>query len=390
MPRGALLFAENAQYMLSTQDVAFGPSTAKISKIAEYSYTSDIPPLETGVSLMFHTESATYSKVFEMAIPNADGGRPQVADITRIIPEFIPPNIKWSAANANNNQVFFGTGDKNVYNFSFFNVGNERSMSGWTQWIFNHSVRFMNYFQDRAYIVQYNPDNNSYFLPQMDVLDNPGTSTINAAGREFTPRLDCLLNKDQLVATETADDVTYTVPDSIPFVADDLGVRKPLMIVFGNSGDSTYYRELILDEDAGVYTFTLDKEESQEYFSIGLDYRMLVELPSFYVLQDKKADRNNVPIIETVQMHMYLSGRYGGILKRLGYHDQFLDLEAKRADVYLADSNPINELGVTEIPLFCKGDIATVTLTSITPLPSAITGYGWKGHYNNRGVSNLA
>ena len=162
------------------------------------------------------------------------------------------------------------------------------------------------------------------------------------------------------------------------------------MIVFGNSGDSTYYRELILDEDAGVYTFTLDKEESQEYFSIGLDYRMLVELPSFYVLQDKKADRNNVPIIETVQMHMYLSGRYGGILKRLGYHDQFLDLEAKRADVYLADSNPINELGVTEIPLFCKGDIATVTLTSITPLPSAITGYGWKGHYNNRGVSNLA
>ena len=147
---------------------------------------------------------------------------------------------------------------------------------------------------------------------------------------------------------------------------------------------------MILDEEAGVYTFTLDADEAKSFFSIGLNYRMAVELPSFFVLQDKKADRNNVPIIETVQMHMYLSGRYGATIKRLGYQDKFIDLEAKKADVYLADSNPINELGVSEIPLFCKGDLANITLTSITPLPSAITGYGWKGHYNNRGISNLA
>jgi len=107
------------------------------------------------------------------------------------------------------------------------------------------------------------------------------------------------------------------------------------------------------------------------------------------VMKDKDADRNNVPIIENVQTYLYLSGRYEAKITRLGYQDMYIDLEVNRADVYIADSSPIAEVGVAEIPLFCKGDLATVKITSDSPLPSSVTGYGWEGHYSNRGIKNL-
>lgn len=389
VPRGCLLFAENAQFMMSTQDVAFGPSTVKINKISDYAYTSNIEPLETGISLMFHTEAATYSKVFEMAIPNVDAARPQVAEITRIIPEYIPPDIRWSASNTNNNQVFFGTGDADVYSFCFFNVGNERSMSGWTRWRFSHGVRHLAYFQDRAYVVQFNPNTETFFLTTMDVLDFPGSSSISAAGRDFTPRLDCLIRKDRVLSITQIDDneSRITIPSELVQKSIN-GVNIPITIVFGDKGNATYYQTHELDNNGSFVVQTVDANGP---FFCGFLYPMVVELPAFYVMnKNKEADRNNVPVIENVQMYMYLSGRYLAKLERLGYEDKYIDLEAKKCDVYISDSNPINEVGVTDIPLFCKGDLATLSVESLSPLPASVTGYGWKGHYNNRGISTLA
>ena len=386
VPRGVLLFAENTQYILSTQEVAFGPSTAKIEKISDYSFDSKIEPLETGISIMFHTESATFSKVFEMAIPSVDGARPQVAELTRIIPEYIPPSINWSASNPNNNQVFFGQGDNVAYNFSFFNVGNERSMSGWTKWVFDYDISHLAYFQDRAYLVQYNPQTTSYLLSTMDVLDNPSDSSISVAGREFTPRLDVLVPKSRCTLVEINDKETeITIPSGLTVYDSIAEVFKDITVIFGDLGGATTFQDRELTDNK----FIVQTEDASLNFSVGFSYPMSVELPSFYVMNDKDADRNNVPIVENVQTYLYLSGRYEAKLTRLGYQDRYIDLEVNRADVYIADSSPITEVGVSEIPLFCKGDLATVSITSTSPLPSAITGYGWEGHYSNRGIKNL-
>ena len=386
VPRGVILFAENTQYILSTQEVAFGPSTANITKISDYSFDSKIEPLETGVSLMFHTESATFSKVFEMAIPNVDASRPQVAELTRIIPEYIPPSLNWSSSNPNNNQVFFGQGDNVAYNFSFFNVGNERSMSGWTKWVFDYDISHLAYFQDRAYLVQYNPQTTSYLLSTMDVLDNPGDSSISVAGREFTPRLDALIPKSRCTLVEiNSKETEVTIPTGLTVYDPIDDVFKDITVIFGDLGNATFFQNKELVDNK----FTILTEDAELNFSVGFSYPMSVELPSFYVMKDKDADRNNVPIIENVQTYLYLSGRYEAKITRLGYQDMYIDLEVNRADVYIADSSPIAEVGVAEIPLFCKGDLATVQITSDSPLPASVTGYGWEGHYSNRGIKNL-
>ena len=60
-PAGLLLFAENSQFLLSTEDVAFGPATVKMQEITNYSYNSDVVPVETGVSILFATSAATFT-----------------------------------------------------------------------------------------------------------------------------------------------------------------------------------------------------------------------------------------------------------------------------------------------------------------------------------------
>ena len=63
-PKGLLLFAENSQFLLDSQDSIFGPSTFKITEIASYIYSSYVRPLETGVYIMFSTEADTFIKIY--------------------------------------------------------------------------------------------------------------------------------------------------------------------------------------------------------------------------------------------------------------------------------------------------------------------------------------
>ena len=573
-----------------------------------------------------------------------------------------------------------GTGDNTVYNFCFFNVGNERSMSGWTKWVFNYDVAHMGFFQDRCYVILYNPATKAFILSTIDPLDNPGDCTISAAGREFTPRLDVLIPKSSCTLEDINDRETLVTIPSFLAVRNKDSTPKKITTVFGDLGNATYFqkyplivgsassnppptpgpcvpddcaapnpdacdgvtcppgevcdggfcfpdvgpgpgpgpgpdtcegvecppgeecfagfcipidpcegigcpdgqfcldgvcvtpddpcnfvdcqpgytcvdgvcvedepiidlcegvgcppgetcvdgiclptpdperieyditpqlyctkgtspmyisvfanqfngsisniKELIsitfigyaddlypdlpsdpcdwevyrfvyidqitneeryateyfgsatcIDTDGspypagGTYTwvqgfsdggatcelpagfdapihtdpllrttsdtvntpnsFIISKEDSALDFSVGYDYPMRVELPSFYLIGNKEADRNDVPIVENVKVYLYLSGSYQAKLSRLGYEDKFIDLEVARADIYKADSNPIAEVGEADIPLFCKGDLAIVEISSDSPLPAALTGYGWEGHFSARGVKPI-
>ena len=45
---------------------------------------------------------------------------------------------------------------------------------------------------------------------------------------------------------------------------------------------------------------------------------MKVELPAFFVTQEKKSDRRNIPMVENVYLDLYYSGRYSVNVDRKG------------------------------------------------------------------------
>jgi len=378
--KGLLLFAENSQFLLSTSEAAFGPSTVKMSELSNYSYTSNVKPLETGVSVLFSTEADTFSKVYEMAVDSIDN-RPLVSENTRIVPEYIPPGLTLSASSPNNSLVLYGNDTDTLWTFKFFNTGNERSLAGWSKWIFPAPVYMASFDHDSGYFVC-NNDGKSILLT-LEMLDDPRTSPILAHGYKFAPRLDCSLLKSQTTVEATNDDFIKRIrlPNG-SYIAD-----KVANIILTLDGDSTLYRTATVLNDATGDYIEVDVDIADGEYIIGLEYVMKVELPSFYVINEKTPDRKNIPMVETVYIDLYYSGRYDVTLSRLGYQDRTVALEVVESDIYLANTAAIDEITSREVPVYCRGDYANLTITATAPLPASITSYRWEGHYNNRGIA---
>jgi hypothetical protein len=378
--KGLLLFAENAQFLISTTEVAFGPSTVKLTEIANYNYRSNALPINTGVSVMFATEAETYSKVFEMAVDSVDN-RPQVAENTRIIPEYVPPGLVWSANSPNNSLVMFGDGTSNVWNFKFYNNGNERQIAGWGKWQFPGNVVMFGCNNDTNYLVQY--DGTNHCLTSMELIDDPDSAPVQTAFSKFVPRLDNLVYKtDATIVSGATQDKVY-----FPAGAYITG-KQPVLMASSGSEAGTFIRTAINTDGAGKYIL-VDKALTAVNFAIGLEYRLRLDLPAFYVTQQNRADRIDNPIVETLYLDLYYSGRYQLEVKRLGYDNFTFDIDVARADLYGANSVPVAETFTQQCPIYCQGKDVLVSVYADDPVPAALTSYGWQGHYNKRGIAAI-
>ena len=378
-PKGLLLFAENSQFILSTSDTAFGPSTVKMSEMSNYSYSSDVHPLETGVSVMFATEADTFSKVYEMAVDSIDN-RPLVSENTRIVPEYIPPGLTLSTSSPNNSLVIFGDGTDTLYTFKFFNTGNDRSLAGWSKWIMPNKVDMVEFDHDTAYIVVNN--DGKHIILTMEMLDDPKTSPITAFGSKFAPRLDCSLLKSQTTLVDNGD---FTYKIRFPSGSYVEGMNPNIILTL--DGNSTLYRSPDIEVDDDGFFITVEEGIAVSDYIVGLEYDMKVELPTFFVSEEKRADRRNIPTVENVYLDLYYSGRYNVILDRKGYAPRNIPLEVTDADIYLANAAAIDEIVSTQVSVYCRGDFAKLTIIAPDPLPASITSYRWEGHYNNRGIA---
>ena len=380
--KGLLLFAENSQFLLATTEAAFGPATVKMTEISNYAYTSSIAPVETGMSIMFSTEADTFSKVFEMAVDSVDN-RPIISENTRIIPEYIPPNLTFSATSPNNSFVAFGDNTETLYTFKFFNTGNERNLAGWAKWVMPAPVRLFQFAHDTGYMVLYN--GTSYILGEIEMLDDPDTSPIVVKDNKFLPRLDNYL-LDTNVTKVTGASLT-----KIYFPEGAYVVGKTPNVTFTSTLSSTLFLKPAIKSDATGYYVEVNNDVATESFIIGLEYDFEVKLPSFHVTKEKgRADRRNPPMVENVYLDLYLSGRYSITLSRLGYTDATIDLDVNQADIYLANAAAVKDIVTKAIPVYTRGDQVGITVTSSDPLPSSITSYSWEGHYNTRGIQLLA
>ena len=378
--KGLLLFAENSQFLLATTESAFGPSTVKMTEISNYAYTSNIKPLETGVSVMFSTEANTFSKVFEMAVDSIDN-RPLVADNTRIAPEYIPPDLTFACSSPNNSLVAFGNDSNTLWIFKFFNSGNERSLAGWCKWILPAPVRLFDYVHDSGYIVLLN--GTDYTLSRLEMLDDPDTSPINAFGSKFVPRLDNYLIKSK-VTTSTTGGFT-----KVRFPAGSYVAGAVPNIILTVDGVSTVFQRPAIQSDATGYYVVVAKDIADRDFILGLEYNMSITLPSFWVNSDKRSDRKNIPIVETAYLDLYYSGRYTVTVAKTGYDAVTIDLDVTPSDIYMANQAALQETTSKAIPVFSRGDFVSITIDAPDPLPASITSYSWEGHYSNRGISNI-
>ncbi|ABP87948.1 tail protein [Synechococcus phage Syn5] len=373
-PKGLILFAENSQFLLASQEVVFSTATIKLTEISDYFYRSLAKPVSTGVSIAFVSEADTYSKIFEMSIDSVDN-RPQVADITRIVPEYVPTGLTWSVSTPNNSMMLFGDNSNTAYIFKFFNQGNERQVAGWSKWILPGEQRMCGFFADTGYFVLYDSTTGSYVLSAMELLDDPDSASIDTAFSSFLPRLDNYVVKSDLTVVDNGDG-TLTVDLE---AGQAMTGATPVIMFTDGPSEFAFSQPTIT---AGQFTV-----DTTDDFVVGFKYETKITLPGFFTSEENKADRVYAPIVEFLYLDLYYSGRYQIEVDRIGYDTINIDAGSIDANIYLADGAPLKEIATENVPLFTPGDQVTVTIKAPDPFPSAITGYSWQGHYNRRGIA---
>ena len=381
-PAGLLLFAENSQFLMKSEDVAFGPATARMDEITNYAYRSNVKPIETGVSVLYTTSADTFSKVFEMSIDSLNS-RPQVSENTRIIPEYIPPDIKWCISVPNNSLVLMGTGDKFVYSFKFYNTGDERQLAGWTKWEFANDVKTACFDHDTGFFIERGPTGLTT-ISKMELLDDPKNSAITAFGSNFTPRLDGFVYQDDLTIEDPVD---KTVKIRFP---EGFNISRSNVTLISTVSTSTTYATIADPQyDATGQFITVDESIVDSRFIAGISYTMEIVLPSFYIKEGdrNRADRRFPPMVEFANIDLYLSGRYSVDIIKQGYDNHTIDLDVTDADIYKANDAALSLNSTRQIPVFSRGDMVTLVVKAPDPLPAAITSYSWEGHYSTRGIA---
>ena len=381
---GLLMFAENSQFMMTSQDTAFGPATARIVEVGDYAYRSKVKPIPTSVSIMFPTSADTFSKVFEMAnqgiVDNA-----QVTENTRIIPSYIPPDLTHLTAAPNSSLALMGIGDETVYVFKYFNSGTERQMAGWCKWQFADKVRMIEFDHDTGFFVQRQEDTGNYTLSRMELLDDPERSPIDAFDRKFSARLDnYMYSQDLTVEAYGTSGSRVRLPD---------GLARPdsdFYLLVTVSGQETFYETATVYTDAtGDYVDFPNTDYRYQDFTVGNGYNMEIRLPGFFVKEGERnmADRRYPPMVSDLYLELYLSGRYTLDIKKVGYQDRTIDLDMPLADLYNSNTAAMDLHSTRQLPIYCRGDLVSVTINVPDPLPASLTSYSWEGSYSTRGIA---
>jgi len=387
---GLLLFGDNGQYILQTTTESFSPKTAEINLLANYSLFEDVSPIDIGNSVLFMEENAKSSAVYEMAVSETIGGKPDIIELTRLIPTYIPSAIyQFKASQAANTVALVSRQDPTeIYLYRYFQNGDTR-ISGWFRWTTPHPVEALDFDQDILYIVTKNDTN--YLLSKVSLITDTPSDSILFEGEYLDVRLDYFDYNPLLIYDSIEDETHVCFKDG--FETTDI---QPVLIYLDPAEAGAFEeQQMQMDLTLNVgqrYFLTVPGNQTTSRFALGFKYEALAQLPAFYVVRDEARaikDTVNVPRISKLKVNSYNSGPYRAVIRASGRDEFSLQLPQITADNYSTNQLPIIRNAQSTIPVMAKGDQFEFELIADSPFQTAFTSIDWEGTYDNKGIRSV-
>ena len=388
VPTGLLLFGDDAQYVLETKTEAFAPNTAEVNLLSAYSLNASIPPIDIGPSYIFLEEGAKATAIYEMSVADNVGNKPVVAELTRIIPSYIPAAInELKVSQSANTFALLSRQDlKSIYFYRFFNSGDTR-YSAWFRWILPGNVETFDFDQDIMYIVT--KQNSDYILSKVSLLTETPSESLFFEDQYLDVRLD-LFDYNPTKVYKSATDTTR-----VCFKEGFNNSEEQAVVMYLDPAIAGSFEEQTIQYDAAAptgekYYLEVDGNQTTSKFALGYKYEATAELPAFYYVKaEGNKDTLNIPRINRLKVNSYNSGPYRALVTSEGRDDFSLSLPQINADYYRADNIPIVRNAQSTVPILAKGDQFNISLIADSPFPTAFTSLTWEGTYNNKGIQSL-
>lgn len=374
---GLVLFSENAQFMLSTENDVLEPRTARTSILSTYNYNRNSNTVNLGTTVGFVSGIGRYTRFYEMANISRDQ-EPEVVEQSKVVERLVPGGYNYIGISKDNQLVAMGQeGMNDIWMFRYFNTGERRAQSAWVRWLLpgdlvNHAL-----INDSYFCVVKKDDR--VFLMRGDVRALQSTLMLEDEDKEeYRTFLDYakFYNAVKLPSEKntTFDISNYPIFSDLQLVA--LDVTDGRILVPKISEGSMQLRG---DFPDGVI--------------LGYTFKFHIDLPKFYVKREANGqtdswDTANV-IIQRVKLNFGRIGYYETTLKRLGRDDYTQIYESKPMDKY--DANELGYLPDYEqtTPVYQRNTTFTMSIHAEHPSPAVLYSATWEGQYQENYVKRL-
>ena len=384
--QGVVLFSENQQFILFSDTGVLTPSTATIRTLSTYELEKNIDPVDDGTTINFVAKTPGYSRVFGM-ITKGQQENPQVLDISRVVKEWISPDIDSLITSPQNSLIVLsGQSLKEVFLFAYYNNGKENVMQAWFSWFMPGTVQFLATNSDDMYAVT--KQNDQFVISKAVLSQAPEQGIIvNSQGEKVNPCVDMYATASSVVY----DSATKTSKCYLPY--NDVTTLDPIIVIKGSTAGGSFVEsgfnvtpERGSDGTGDFFSITgKDLESLESDVIVGFRYDFDVELPRIYYRPGQvDADFTANLTISRMKFAVGLSGVMGFKLKANG-RDEWYDVQPViEANTYLANDVPLDAENVFTLPIHQRTENFRVRMFNDSPFPVAVNAMMWEGKYTPR------
>lgn len=425
--QGLLLFGDNQQFLAEATDDIFTPGSLTIKSISNYQTDPDVPPVDLGITTAFISRAGSYSRLFEM-LSRGQNEQPEIMELTRIVPEWLPASINHVVSSPQAGVIIAGTvatdtggrGSKDVYVLRYWQEGQTRNQA-WTRWEFPEPVMMMHLDQELLWVIldgdrASGPD--AYPLCRLNLNQQNSSSSINytyvptglsALGKTIRsePRLDYFAdiptgdlvwdpNFSDFGATKVYLPANFTPPPPTSLAGNAYNLSNCIITAnpLGTELDGGLFRTnlpITLETSgafSGRYYITVASENLTAYTATivyGYLYTCGIELPQTYFrTNENMSDFTASLTIHRMKFVYGITGPMQYLLRARGRSDASLVQAVTLGDYYLANTVPITNSAIYNVPIHQKSDNFSIRIDSPTSYPFTLLSSSWEGNYNPR------
>ena len=384
--QGVVLFSEDQQFILFSDTGVLTPALTTIRTLSNYELDRNIDPVEDGTTINFITKTPGYSRVFGMTT-RGQQENPQVLDISRVVKEWISPDVDSLISSPQNSLIALsGQSLNEVFLFAYYNNGKENVMQSWFSWLMPGTVQFLITNSDDMYAVTKQDD--QFVISKAVLSQAPEQGIIvNSQGEKVNPCVDMYATASSVVY----DSATKTSKCYLPY--NDVTTLDPIIVIKGSTAGGSFVEsgfnvtpERGSDGTGDFFSITgKDLTSVASDVIVGFRYDFDVELPRIYYRPGQvDSDFTANLTISRMKFAVGLSGVMGFKLKANGRAEWYDVQPVIEANTYLANDVPLDAENVFTLPIHQRTENFRVRMFNDSPFPVAVNAMMWEGKYTPR------
>ena len=249
---------------------------------------STVDPVDVGTQINFISKTPGYTRCFSM-VTRGNQEAPQVLDLSRVVKEWISPDIDQLISSPQNSMIAMADQASNrAYVFRYYNDGEKTAMQAWVSWSMPGNTQFMIINSDDMYTVT--KQGNQVTLSKAALSQSPDQAIIvNNRGQKVNPCIDLYATASSVVYDSTNNLSKCYLPYN------DVSELAPVLVISGNTSTGSFVESGFTitpergSDGTGPY-FVVPRKDLTSVASdvvVGFKYNFDVHLPTTYYRPDK-------------------------------------------------------------------------------------------------------